>query len=240
MLKIFIPVYNEEDHIKKNLSYIYSTFRDLLKIKFKIYIVNDGSTDNTTEIIDSFKCDNIIHLRLKGPTVRENLAKSFIDYGEKGDLLFFMDSDLSTEMRAILKLIHEIERGYDVVIGSRYVKGSKLKRTPYRFVVSKIFNMILRVLFCSKIKDHECGFKIFRAEVLKDIAGDMGWNLDRRAFWDSEFLIRAQKKNFKIKEIPVNWVEGPKSYISISKEKSMIPYIIRLKFRMIRENINSK
>ena len=69
----------------------------------------------------------------------------------------------------------------------------------------------------------------------------MGWNLQRRAFWDSEMLIRAQQKGYRIKEVPVIWVEGPKSYISIQKEKSMVSYILLLKFRLVKERkINRK
>jgi hypothetical protein len=69
----------------------------------------------------------------------------------------------------------------------------------------------------------------------------MGWNLQRRAFWDSEMLIRAQQEGYRIKEVPVNWVEGPKSYISIKKEKFMISYILLLKFRLVKERkINRK
>jgi len=99
----------------------------------------------------------------------------------------------------------------------------------------------LNIYFFSRVRDHECGFKLFKYEVIRDLIKDMGWNLQRRAFWDSEMLIRAQQKGYRIKEVPVIWVEGPKSYISIKKEKSMIIYILRLKFRLIyRRKINRK
>ncbi len=233
MIKIFIPVYNEEEFIEQNLLYMYKKFSQLLEKEFIIYIVNDGSTDQTGNIIDSFSLKNIRHLKCKGPSVRENLAKMFVEHGKKDDLIFFMDADLSTNMSALPQMFAEIRNGYDIVIGSRYQKGSKLERTPFRFFVSKIFNLIIRLYFGSKIKDHECGFKLFKVHIVKDLIKDMGWNLDRRAFWDSEMLIRAQKKKYKIKEVPVTWVEGPKSYISVKKEKSMIPYILKLKFRLI-------
>lgn len=235
MIKIFIPVYNEEKFIEPNLRYMVPKFSNLLTENYKIYVVNDGSTDGTGEILDSIKINNVIHLKCNGPSVRENLAKMFVKQGVKGDLIFFMDADLSTNMNSIPQLIKEIKRGYDIVIGSRYQKGAKLKRTPYRFIVSKLFNTFLNMYFSSRIRDHECGFKLFRYEIIQDLVQDMGWDLRRRAFWDSEMLIRAQIKNYRIKEIPVSWVEGPKSYISIKKEKSMILYILFLKFRLIRE-----
>lgn len=234
MIKIFIPVYNEEKFIKSNLKYMLNRFLKLLKDDFIIYLVNDGSTDKTGEIIDALNFENLIHLRCKGPTVRENLAKMIFKHSDNHDLIFFMDADLSTDMSSIPQLFKAIKNGYDIVIGSRYVKGSRVKRTPYRFIVSKIFNLLLNIYFISKINDHECGFKLFKARVIKDLITDLGWNLDRRAFWDSEMLIRAQKKKYSIKEIPVTWREGPKSYISVRKERSMVPYIIALKFRLIK------
>ena len=240
MIKIFIPVYNEEDFIESNLNYMYKRFTKLLKDDFLIYIVNDGSTDKTGDIIDAINLRNLVHLRCKGPSVRENLAKMIFNHADNEDLIFFMDADLSARMSAIPQLLDVINQGYDIVIGSRYTKGSRLSRTPYRFIVSKIFNIFLRIYFSSKINDHECGFKLFKANIIKDLISDMGWNLQRRAFWDSEMLIRAQRKKYKIREVPVTWVEGPKSYISINKEKSMVLYILFLKFRLRIERKTKK
>ncbi len=241
MIKIFIPCYNEEEFIEANLRYMVPKFSKLLKDDYKIYIVNDGSTDRTGDILDSINIDNVIHLKCNGPSVRENLAKMFVKQGKKGDLIFFMDADLSTDMSALPQLISEMKKGFDIVIGSRYQKGAKLNRIPYRFIVSKIFNTFLNLYFGSRVRDHECGFKLFRYEVIRDLVKDMGWNLQRRAFWDSEMLIRAQQKGYRIKEVPVIWVEGPKSYISIKKEKSMLRYILTLKFRLVKERkINRK
>jgi glycosyltransferase involved in cell wall biosynthesis len=235
MIKIFIPVYNEERFIEANLRYMVPRFSKLLTEEHQIYVVNDGSIDKTSEILDSISFGNIIHLKCNGPSVRENLARMFVEHGKKGDLIFFMDADLSTEMSSLPQLIRYVNLGFDIVIGSRYQKGAKLNRTPYRFFVSKIFNTFLNIYFGSQIKDHECGFKLFRYEIIKDLVADLGWNLERRAFWDSEMLIRAQQKGYRIKEVPVTWVEGPKSYISIKKEKSMIRYILLLKFRLFKE-----
>ena len=235
MIKIFIPVYNEEDFIEQNLRFMVPKFSMLLSDDYKIYVVNDGSTDRTGDILDSISIDNVAHLRCNGPSVRENLANMFVKQGKKGDFIFFMDADLSTDMSSLPQLITEMKKGFDIVIGSRYQKGAKLNRTPYRFIVSKIFNTFLNLYFGSRVRDHECGFKLFKYEVIRDLVKDMGWNLQRRAFWDSEMLIRAQQKGYRIKEVPVIWVEGPKSYISIKKEKFMVIYILKLKFRLILE-----
>jgi len=237
MLKIFIPVYNEEKIIYRNLMKIYVTFIDLFfHNDFFIYIINDGSIDSTEHIVEILRLDlrvkNIIQIKYDNPTVRENLVQSMAEYSNSNDLVLFMDVDLSTDMSVIPQLLEEIENGYDIIIGSRYIKGSRLKRNLFRFIISKLFNLFIRIYFGSKIKDHECGFKLFKAKVIKDLVEEMGWNLQRRAFWDSEMLVRAQKKGYSIKEIPIIWTEGYKSYISLNKEKSMILYALKLRFRM--------
>src|SRR3989344_9669057 len=144
-----------------------------------------------------------------------------------------MDADRSTGEEALKQAVGSIEKdNYDIVIGSRYVRGAKIKRTFNRRVISFLFNNFVRLYFNSKIKDHECGFKFFKAEILKDLVKEMGINYERKMFWDSEMLIRAQKKKLKILEIPVAWVEGPKSALTFKKELPMIKYALKLRFRL--------
>ena len=117
MIKIFIPVYNEEEFIEANLCYMVPKFSKLLTDDYMIYVVNDGSTDRTGDILDSINIDNVIHLKCDGPSVRENLAKMFVEQGKKGDLIFFMDADLSTDMSSLPRLIIETKKGFDIVTG---------------------------------------------------------------------------------------------------------------------------
>ena len=156
-----------------------------------------------------------------------------VKYSNKRDIIGFMDVDRSTGEEALRLAVDSLkENKYDIVIGSRYVAGSKIKRKADRLIISKLFNTFVRIYYNSKIKDHECGFKFFKAEILKDLVNEMGINYKRKMFWDSEMLIRAQKKKLRIREIPINWIEGTKSALSFKKELPMLKYMIELKFRL--------
>src|SRR3989344_5304017 len=191
MLKIFIPCYNEEKAIEKNTKKVYEILSSKFK-NFKLYVIDDGSKDKTSEILKRLKLKNFVYVRCNGPSRRENLVQSMC----------------------------------------RYSKGAKIKRKLDRRIISFLFNLSVRIYFNSKIRDHECGFKFFKAKILKDLVKEMGINYERKMFWDSEMLVRAQRNKLKILEIPVAWVEGPKSALTFKKELPMIKYALKLRFRL--------
>ena len=138
----------------------------------------------------------------------------------------YMDSDRSTNEIVIPKMISMIDQGFDICIGNKYGKTSKIKRNIDRYIISKLYNWFVNLYYFTNISDHGCGFKAFRAKVLQDLVKDMGWNNERKMFWDSEMLIRARRKNWKIAQVDVSWVEGPKSALTIFSEISMIKYML--------------
>ena len=231
MLKIFIPCYNEEKAIEKNTKKVYEILSSKFK-NFKLYVIDDGSKDKTSEILKRLKLKNFVYVRCNGPSRRENLVQSMCRYSNNNDLIGFMDADRSTGEEALDLAIKAIENNYDIVIGRRYVKGAKIKRKLDRRIISFLFNLSVRIYFNSKIRDHECGFKFFKAKILKDLVKEMGINYERKMFWDSEMLVRAQRNKLKILEIPVAWVEGPKSALTFKKELPMIKYALKLRFRL--------
>lgn len=98
-----------------------------------------------------------------------------------------------------------------------------------RKVISFCFNNCIRLFFGSKIRDHECGFKIFKTSSLKKIVEKTGIdNKDRKMFWDSEMWIYAQDLKLKVLEIPITWTEGKKSALRFKTELSMIKYALKL------------
>lgn len=231
MLKIFVPAYNEEKNIEKNIKDIHKILTNKFN-EFKLYVINDGSTDNTENILNNIKQKNFEAIKCNGPSRRENLVQSMVKYSKDGDIVGFMDADRSTDEDALDLIIKPLEENFDIVIGSRYVKGAIIKRTIKRRTISFFFNLFVKFYFNSKINDHECGFKFFKANVLKALVKDMGINNERKMFWDSEMLVRAQRKNYKILEIPVTWFEGPKSALSFKKELPMLKYMLKLRARL--------
>ena len=142
----------------------------------------------------------------------------------------FLDCDLATDIGDLENLIINIPN-YDMVIGDRYAPSSNISRSLDRKIISVLFNSSMRVMFGSKIRDHECGFKIFKHDALEEIVSHTGFGplyKDRKMFWDTEMLVYAQALNYKILEIPVKWNAGDKSALRFSSELSMIPYILNL------------
>lgn len=227
-LTCFIPIFNEARLIRGSIERL----KPFLGIYFPgtdIVIVDDASSDITEDITEFFKENNIKYIRCqKGPSKRENLASLFKE--AETEYVFFIDADLSPDISAIPQLITFLENGYDIAIASRYVKGCKIKRSFLRLFFSCFYNVTLRMLFGSIIRDHQCGLKVFKKEVIVKLVDEMGYNNDfsRGWFWDGEMLIRAQKNGYNIAEVPVKWLPRvfrekvePKSNLSI------ISYIIK-------------
>lgn len=232
-LAIFLPVYNEEQNLEINLKKIIKFLKNK-KIRAKIIFINDCSNDNSEKILfilkKKYKINYVTYS--KGKSRRENLALTMNK--TNADYLFFMDFDLATNLKHIPELLTILKKDADIVTGSRYLKKSKLKRETHRLIISKTYNWFMRFLFDSKIKDHQCGFKGFRKTVFKEIYQDAGYDetFKRGWFWDVEMLVRAQKKGYKVLELPVEWVAGKKTTFNIKQELKMIPHIFKLRLKL--------
>ncbi len=229
-LSVFIPVFNEEKILEKNILRILRICKSLRKT-FEIIIVNDASTDNSEKIINHLK-KNFSEIRSisysRGPSRRENLAQSF--RVGRGKVLVFMDIDLSTDISVLEKAINLLG-DQDILIGNRYMQGSFIERGLFRYLISKFYNLFVNLYFGSTFLDHQCGFKMFRKEVLMDLVKHLGYcdSFERGWFWDAELLILAQKKGYKIMELPIVWKETNKSSFSFFNEIRMIPYFFKAK-----------
>lgn len=237
-ISIFIPVFNEEGIIRQNISRIRKVIEQLPE-DFEIFFVDDASTDRSNEILNEITEEDTVikHLRYEnGPTRRENLTQSF-KYAS-GEVVVMFDMDLAANLKYLQRLIYEVSRNdYDISIGSRYLKDSVVRRSFYRKLISIVFIKFLNLYFNSKISDYVCGFKAFKREVILDLLDKLGYDktLNRGVFWDAEMLIRAVRKGYKIKEIPIEWNEGAKSALYFKREIRMLPYILKFKGRLENE-----
>lgn len=196
-LSIVIPAYNEEKRIgetlKRNLNYLKSKRYD-----FEVIVVNDGSSDKTSEIVKRFKNVRLISYDTnqgKGHAVKVGVLNA------NGDYILFCDADLSTSMEEVEKLLRFIKE-YDVIIASRAVKGSQVKSKAHRKFLGRVFAFLVNILAVPRVKDTQCGFKLFKKRAAREIFSRQkikGW-----AF-DVETLFLARKLGYKIKEIGVRW-----------------------------------
>jgi len=167
--------------------------------------VNDGSRDNTAQIVRQF-AQQYPALRLlenpgnrgKGYSVRNGMLHA------NGSILLFSDADLSSPIEEAQKLFAAITSGADVAIGSRWVQSSlQTERQPlYRQLFGRIFNLMLRITLGLKFKDTQCGFKAFTRAAAQKIFPQQ--QIERWGF-DPELLYLAKKFGFKVVEVPVVW-----------------------------------
>ncbi len=208
-LSIIIPAYNEERRIGKTLDHI-STFLREKNISFEIIVVANNCTDNTIPLLHNLKntsIPEIIVLDIERGELVGNMKGYAIKVGMEsasGEYHLFIDADNATTFSHAIDFIQFIKDGYDVVIGSRYVSGAKVvKRQPvYRVILSRLSNLLIRVVLFINIYDTQCGFKMFSRNASKEIFRRMtvaGWGADL------EMLAIAKSLGYKIKEAPVIW-----------------------------------
>jgi len=236
-VSIFVPVFNEEKIIDRDIKSI-DFITESLPVEYEIFIVNDASRDKTEIIAKKIEHANRKVTLLNydiGPTRRENLAQSFKK--ASGDIITFVDIDLLASMRFFPDLIDQVRSGYDIVTGSRYVRGSRLKRKRFRLFASVLYNAFIRLVFKTRIHDHMCGFKAFKRDVVLTLVDEMGYDnsLKRGIFWDTELLVRACRHGYKIKEIPIWWKERNKSALYFRREIKSLFYAFRFAFRLKKE-----
>jgi dolichyl-phosphate beta-glucosyltransferase len=225
-LSIVIPAYNEEKRIGKTLERIREYLKKR-KFDYEIIVVDDGSKDKTSEVVYSSKDKRIRLFRNevnkgKGYSVKRGMLEA------RNELILFSDSDLSTPIEELDNFLKYLPN-YDVIIASRNMKGSKIKvKQPFfRQMLGRIFPLIVRLLTVRRIKDTQCGFKLFKKEAAKRIFSKM--TIDRFGF-DVEALYLAKKYKFKIKELPVVWVNDTASTVNPVKDSArMLVDLIRIR-----------
>jgi dolichyl-phosphate beta-glucosyltransferase len=201
---IVIPAYNEGARLgatlEKVLAYVHSQGWNA-----EVIVVNDGSRDNTADIVRSYSTkDSVLRLvenpgnRGKGYSVRNGMLSA------RGQIVLFTDADLSSPIEEAPKLFEALEAGADVAIGSRWLRAeTQTQRQPlHRQLFGRVFNLILRLTLGLHFKDTQCGFKAFKQPAVQAI-----FPLQKIERWgfDPEILFLARKLKFKVEEVPVTW-----------------------------------
>jgi len=201
---IVLPAYNEHERIAATLEKIFA-YANQRGWKLEVIVVNDGSTDDTAQIVTQYASRNSA-LRLlenpgnrgKGYSVRNGMLHAH------GDILLFSDTDLSSPIAEADRLFEAIRQGSDVAIGSRWLKTElQVKRQPlYRQCFGRLFNVMLRLVLGLKLKDTQCGFKAFTRNAAQRL-----FPLQKIERWgfDPELLYLAKKCSLVVTEVPVAW-----------------------------------
>ena len=202
MLSVIIPSYNEEQYIEENLRKIIDELENI-GIKYEVIVVEESS-DKTPEIIacmqKKFRVLRHLHFsrRLgKGGAIEKGIIAA------KGSYIIFTDADLSTDLSSLRPMVAALDRS-DIVAGSRYHPLSKSNRTLLRLILSRLYSLCVRALLMSRVSDMQCGMKGFRKKIALKI---IPFIRNKGFFWDTEFLFYAGKMGFRVREMPVIWVE---------------------------------
>lgn len=235
-LSIVIPAYNEAERIIPTIGAIASYVSDL-GFPWELIIADDGSKDETVQLVQDL---GFVNLRVliapqnggKGSAVQRGMLAA------KGKYVLFADADNSTPIEQVVNLLHKLENeGYDVAVGSRAAAGASEDNKRFiRHLMSNGLRFIVRNFFGIKVRDTQCGFKMYTKEAAQHLHQTqtiMGFS------FDLEILYLANKFGYQIAEVPVQWMDAPGSKVDTSKEAiRFLRDLLKIKRNDIRGDYN--
>lgn len=210
-----IPVYNEAHVLEKSVATLSAFLTAHLPYDWRIVVADNASTDRTLAVAERIAHENrrvtVLHLDQKG----RGRALKAAWLASDADVLSYMDVDLSTDIRAYPALVRAIaEEGYDVATGSRLAPGSRTTRGLKREILSRGYNLLIKAAFRTHFSDAQCGFKAISRKAARELLPRIENN---EWFFDTELLILAERHGYRVKDLPVRWVDDPDSRVDIRK-----------------------
>ncbi len=220
-----IPVFNDRESLETAIPESLKVLEGITD-SFELIVAEDGSTDGSRELVEEWeKKDQRVRLFHSDERLGRGRALNRAFEYSKGNILCYYDVDLATDMSHLPQLIEEIRKGAAVSTGSRLLPDSRINRTTDREIASRSYNFLVRLFLGSRLHDHQCGFKGFNRQKLADLIPDVS---STHWFWDTEILVRAQKKGYQVAEFPVVWNTGDKTTVKLGDVFSMGTSILRL------------
>ena len=210
---IVIPVFNGERALPRSIVILADFLKANLRNPWQIVIADNASTDRTQSVSEMLceRYSGITYLHIPQKGRGRALKAAWLD--STADIVSYMDVDLATDLTHFPPLVESLEEGYHVAIGSRLSKGSKVTRSIKREVVSRGYNMLIKSMFSTPFQDAQCGFKALTRQTAKAIVPHIKNN---NWFFDTELLIIAAKRGYRIKQLPVKWDDDPSSTVNIA------------------------
>lgn len=212
---IVIPVLNEAHVLEKSVHTVRQFLAQHLPYKWRIVVADNGSTDGTDAVAlkleGQFADVVFVQLALKG----RGRALRHAWMQSTADIVGYMDVDLSTELAAIPRAVKAIaENGHDIAVGSRLMRESQTKRKFKREFISRAYNVFVKAVLWTRFSDAQCGFKFVTREVIERIVPQIK---DQSWFFDTELLVLAEKQGYRVKDLPVIWIEDDDSRVKIAQ-----------------------
>jgi len=215
-VSIVIPTYNERENIGELIPEIFEVFGEN-RINGNLIVIDDNSPDGTSREVEKLRDRYPIVLIKREQKL--GIGSAYITGFRKAmdlnsDIIFEMDADFSHDPRYTLEFIKSLNDS-DIVLGSRYIRGGKVENwSLWRKMVSKGANILARILLGLKVNDITTGYRAYRKEVLQEI--DLDKIKSNGYGFQAEILLRVKGKGFKVKEIPITFIDrrGGKSKLS--------------------------
>jgi glycosyltransferase involved in cell wall biosynthesis len=213
---VVVPVYNEERALPQSIPVLRNFLSEpAFPYSWRIVIADNASTDETPVVgrrLAEEPGGQVEYVRIERKGRGVALKQTWLN--SPMDIVSYMDVDLSTGLEAFPALIGAIAGGdYDVAIGSRLLAQSRITRSVKRRLLTRGYNTIIRALFMTRFSDAQCGFKAVSQEAAQAIIPlieDNNW------FFDTELLILAEKMGYRVKDVPVQWVEDSDTRVKIA------------------------
>ncbi|MDD1720577.1 MAG: glycosyltransferase [Euryarchaeota archaeon] len=210
MISVVIPAYNEANYIGELLE-VFSAFRDV-----ELIVAEDASTDGTAAIVQKFT-ERVSNVKItssdvlggKGAAIKRGLSLA------SGDILGFIDADLSIHPRDFMRVVAAIDNGADLAIGSRKLPESNvIERQPFfRRISGSVYSILARALVDTHVRDFQCGCKAFR----RALWDSLNISCDGFAF-DTELIAQAHTKGFAVVEVPITWDNKTSSKVKMKRD----------------------
>lgn len=227
-LSLVIPTYNESENFRRGVLNEVVNFLGSQKYTWEVILVNDGSTDDTSKLLEKFVDKHRGFKVLDIPHGGKVMAVIAGIMEAKGEIVFFSDFDQSVPISEVGKILSEFRKGADVVIGRR---ASKIGWSFFQKLRSQIFNILVQMIILPGIKDTQCGFKAFKNSVAKDLFGSLKVTKHTAGggymgAFDVEILYLSRKKGYKVASVPVIWRYFKSSRLSLIEPAKMLRDVI--------------
>ena len=227
-LSFVIPAYNEEDRLGKNLEHL-QDYLHRKGINGEIIVVDDGSNDNTSEIVFRHRAKYVGYRRNRGISYAFRYGARFA----RGEIVLFIPADLDSP-EILEDLLFPLENGSDVVQTSkRHPKSIVIGYSKSRWAFSNLWNRFIRFMFAVPYTDTDF-VRAFRRSVLETILPKC--RLDRAA-GEPEMIVRAHRAGFKIKLIPCKIIHTDKGRVNIKFIINSVLALIKLRFWLFEEDL---
>lgn len=202
-----IPAYNENKRIEAAIEQIITLLQERTNYDFKIVIAEEGSNDCTylTAKLLERRYPGRVKVLHRDAKIGRGYSVKQAWLSEEADIYCYADADLPFGYNDIFNVIKAIEEGKcDVATGSRYLGSSSTIRPALRLFVSFVYNKLVRLITNSKLRDHQCGLKAVNRTIVDAVVTR---SMEKHWSWDSEILVLSQLSGFRVREIPITWVE---------------------------------